>query len=226
MTHPSGSGIGKTAFAVGGMGLTALVALAVGGPFAAATVAVAGRVFGQALGESAKDLTKTFVDKANDYFFDTAGEPLIDGFQIAHPTLEDIYRRAFHLSLLRLRPAVPDAEKKSKKNAVEYDWFGYWNAAFEAGIPFSAAGIKLPKNDAEADAAFKVALEVFAAQGLKHLRKEVSITLRTEPLPDELLQELKAKLPDKLDDYINSLLVQDENTTAYKETTSPSSSNS
>jgi hypothetical protein len=90
MTHSGGSKIGKTALAVGGMGLTALTALAVGGPLAAATVAVAGRVLGEALGKTGEELLKTFIEKANDYFFDSAGEPLIHGFRVEHPTLEDI----------------------------------------------------------------------------------------------------------------------------------------
>jgi hypothetical protein len=200
------------------MGLTALVALvalAVGGPLAAATVAVAGRVLGEALGESSKALTETFVEKANDYFFDAAGEPLIDGFRVEHPTLEDIYCRALQLSLLSLRPAAP--EKQKKTNAKEYDWFGYWELALKSGISFSASDIRLPRNSADADASFKAAMEILAAQGAMRLRNDTSLTLKTELLPEGLFQQLKAGLPDKIDHFFNRLLVKDESTTAYKE---------
>jgi hypothetical protein len=217
MSHPGGSAIGKTAFAVGGMGLTALVALAVGGPLAAATVAVAGRVLGEALGESGKKLTETFVEKASDYFWDSAGEPLIDGFRVEHPTLEDIYRRAVQLSLLSLRPPASKEKQRKKSDAAEYDWFEYWDIALKSGIPFSAAGIKLPKNGAEADESFTAAMEILAAQGAKRHRSDISLTLETESLPEELFHELKAALPGKLDHFFNSLLVKDENTSAYKE---------
>lgn len=118
MPHTSGSTIGKTALTIGGMGLTALAALAVGGPLAAASVAVAGRVLGEAFGETSKELLKNFIEKANDYFFDAAGEPLIDGFQVAHPTLDDLYRRAFQLSLLSLKPAGPEAKNRKKKTTI------------------------------------------------------------------------------------------------------------
>jgi hypothetical protein len=219
MARPGGSAIGKTAFAVGGMGLTALAALAVGGPFAAATVAVAGRVLGQALGATGKDLLKTFVGKTNDYFFDTTGEGLIDGFRVEHPTLEDVYRRAFELSLLSLRPAEQEAGKRNGNDghAAEYDWFGHWEFALKSGIPFTATGIRLPRDDGEADAAFRAAMEILAAQGAQRLSGGISITLKTEALPDDLFRVLKEEVPAKLDFFFNSLLVQDENTTAWKE---------
>jgi tetratricopeptide (TPR) repeat protein len=201
------------------MGLTALAALAVGGPLAAATVAVAGRVLGQALGATSRELLKTFVGKTNDYFFDTTGEGLIDGFRVEHPTLEDVYRRAFELSLLSLRSPEQEAGKRNGNDghAAEYDWFGHWEFALKSGIPFTATGIRLPRDDGEADAAFRAAMEILAAQGAQRLSGGISITLKTEALPDDLFRVLKEEVPAKLDFFFNSLLVQDENTTAWKE---------
>jgi len=220
------SSAGKTALIVTGLGLTALVAMSVASPFAAATIAVAGRLLGQKLGDSAADLVGVFADNINDYFWDSAADPIIDGFRKSHPTVEDIYRRAFELSLKSIQPFwksvetdQPSGNEKQDKKA-NYDWFSKWDHALEHGIPFDAQGIKLPRTADEADALFKSAMERLAALGTKHREGDLSITsIQTEPLPDPLFTLLKEKLPNCFDQFFRDLLVKPENATALNETT-------
>jgi hypothetical protein len=65
--------------------------------------------------------------------------------------------------------------------------------------------------------AFQQALRILAAQGAQHQRKETTILLKTQSLPEDLLATLKTGIPPKLDFFFNRLLVQEENTSAYKE---------
>jgi tetratricopeptide (TPR) repeat protein len=209
------------------MGVTALAAIAVGGPLAAATVAVGGRIFGSALGESGKKLLERFVERASDYFLDTTAEPLIDGFRKSHPTLEDIYREAFRLCLLSIHPP---AGRQSDADAMRLnlnapnragrkydDWFENWNAALKVGVMFDSKGLRLPETDAQALASFRTAMERLDGQGTLALTKKNSTVLTVREVPEELLEELTARIPELLDQFFCDLLVKPENETALKE---------
>jgi hypothetical protein len=89
----------------------------------------------QAFGATGKELLTTFLDKANDYFWDSAGEPLIDGFRIEHPTLEDILP-SLPTESPQASPANPKARsiKKLDGNNLDYDWFGYWIVLLLIGL--------------------------------------------------------------------------------------------
>ena len=161
-----------------------------------------------------------FVNKLNDYFWDSAADPLIDGFRKSHPTVEDTYRRAFELSLTSLHPAYEKIKAENPSADSEYDWFGKWDFALKNGIPFDAHGMKLPKTSAEADATFKTAMERLAAMGTKRREGNLSITtIESEPLPKSLLNLLKEGLPGNFDQFFRDLLVKPENATALNEAT-------
>jgi len=171
---------------IGGVTIgVAALALTTGGLLGVATVSVLGRIFGTALGESAKKLTEKGVETFTQKFLDKAAEPAIDGFRKAHPTLEDIYREAFRLSLYSIRPKSEAAREgmfyaetvrldliSSDRISNEYaDWFDNWDAALNKEIMPNLEGVNLEEIDqsrTNIDAAarcFKLAMERIDAQG-------------------------------------------------------------
>ena len=219
------------------IGIAAL-GFATGGLLAATTVAVIGRVFGQALGESAKDLTKIGIEKFTEYFVDGAAEPAIDGFRKSHPTLEDIYREAFRLSLFSIRPeGVRAMEKKSDAEALRFDlgridggvsslygdWFENWNAGLKKEVTLSFEGIDLQgldKTQLDADTAarcFRATMERIDAQGALIRSNKNSLALTFRSVPEELLEELRGRLPECFPPFFRGLLVKPQNATAMNE---------
>ena len=186
-----------------------------------------GRLAGEALGELGKKVTEAAIEKGSEYFVDKSAEPLIDGFRKSHPTLKDIYREAFRLSLFSIRPDLKTTALNLSSSyggtSVEYlDWFENWDDALRKGVALNLEGLDLPDNDLQADPCFKAVMERIDAQGgtlrAKAVRegKKFSVEYPSD-LPDALLAFLKARLPDLFVQFYKDQLVKEENRTAFNE---------
>ena len=186
-----------------------------------------GRLAGEALGELGKKVTEAAIEKGSEYFVDKSAEPLIDGFRKSHPTLKDIYREAFRLSLFSIRPDLKTTALNLSSSyggtSVEYlDWFENWDDALRKGVALNLEGLDLPDNDLQADPCFKAIMERIDAQGGtlrgKAVRegKKFSVEYPSD-LPDALLAFLKARLPDLFVQFYKDQLVKEENRTAFNE---------
>src|ERR1039458_10348465 len=186
-----------------------------------------GRLAGEALGELGKKVTEAAIEKGSEYFVDKSAEPLIDGFRKSHPTLKDIYREAFRLSLFSIRPDLKTTALNLSSSyggtSVEYlDWFENWDDALRKGVALNLEGLDLPDNDLQADPCFKAVMERIDAQGGtlrgKAVRegKKFSVEYPSD-LPDALLAFLKARLPDLFVQFYKDQLVKEENRTAFNE---------
>jgi len=223
---------------IGGVTIgVAALALTTGGLLGVATVSVLGRIFGTALGESAKKLTEKGVETFTQKFLDKAAEPAIDGFRKAHPTLEDIYREAFRLSLYSIRPKSEAAREgmfyaetvrldliSSDRISNEYaDWFDNWDAALNKEIMPNLEGVNLEEIDqsrTNIDAAarcFKLAMERIDAQGAMLRSESNKLSIATRNAPEELLNHLKKYLPGRFPQIFRALLVMPDNVAAMNE---------
>jgi tetratricopeptide (TPR) repeat protein len=214
-------------------GVTA-AAFAVGGLLGGATVAIVGRFVGDALAVPGKKLLETLCDKVGHYAIDGSAEPLLDGFRRAHPTLNEVYREAYRLSLLCICPPAvkPSGAQTLSLNldeapdsaAQRYDeWFRNWDAALAAGVTFDVEAPLLPEYDGEIDSCFLAAMTRLDVQGarIRAIKESgannTSILLTLRPLPEELLDLLKAGLPKHFPQIYKSLLVKPENIAAMNE---------
>jgi tetratricopeptide (TPR) repeat protein len=215
----------KCASTACGLALGGFLGGAAGGVVGAAF----GRLAGEALGEFGKKITEAAVEKGSEYFVDKSAEPLIDGFRKSHPTLEEVYREAFRLSLFSIRPdpkntALNLSSAYGRASAEYLDWFENWDAALKLkkDVALNVKGLDLPENDLQADTCFKAAMERVDAQGGmlrgRAIRdgKRVSVENPSD-LPDGLLAFLKARLPDLFVQFYKDELVKEENRTAFNE---------
>ena len=232
--------LGNKSVIIGGATIgVAVLAFSAGNLLGAGTVSVLCSTFGKSLGESTNKLIGNAVGKFSEKFLDTATEPAIDGFRKSHPTLEDIFREAFRLSLLSIAPRnaeatrkVPDVEavrlnlssEDVRVSSTYADWFDNWDAALKKDVPINLYGIdfnsidEFHDNPDKAGICFKATMERIDAQGtMIRLNKEASITLPLRAAPEQLLSELKKRLPKCFSQFVRELLVKPENITAMNE---------
>src|ERR1035441_1395995 len=172
------SAIIPVAIRVAAAGLGAAVA----GPLGCAL----GGGVGDALGPSAALLVNTYAPKFSEEaakkLLDTGTDSLVDKLKKSAPDLESAYRQALRLSLTEIRPHVD----------YEFDdWFRNWDRCLRASVPLNLEEIQSSQLTCEGlDTLLRHTMERLDGQGTAIREKSVSVTLKTRPIPDSLLEEI------------------------------------
>jgi len=182
---------------------------AVAGPLGAAL----GGLLGDALGSSATGLIKgyaeKFGEKAADKFLDSGADSLIETLKTPSPQIEAVYRESLRLSLATIREQM----------GGDYEeWFSNWDSVLAAPESLDLSSIHLDRSAADRfDDLFRLALERLDAQAAAIRRKDLSLTLQTRQMSDELVSELGVRLPLPLQENFRELIVTPRYESAWKQ---------
>jgi tetratricopeptide (TPR) repeat protein len=191
------------------VGVGALIA----GPLGAATGGFVGPFVGDFVGKSLEGLAEKgvedFIAKASEDFFDKGGDSLVERFKKSGPTLEAVYREAYRRSLTKIRT------RAAPEDAL---WFKHWHKALQAGITLRLEEAKPAQlQTIGSDAFFRTTMERLDAQGAQSQANDLSLDLKTRPLPGELFELLKARLPETFEEEFSKLIAEPEQAQAWVE---------
>ena len=195
----------EPAFQVAAAGLGAAVAGPLGGAL--------GGFLGDALGKSAADFTKKYAEKfgeeAGKKLFEMGTESIAEKLKGSEPDLAALYRDALRVSLEQIHPQfVPPFG----------DWFDNWKTCLESKAPLWLDQILSDElHSAKLDGIFRRTMERLDGQGAAIKQKSQSLLLEPRAAPDQLLADLKDRLPKPFKENFHALLVNKRYEVAWKE---------
>jgi tetratricopeptide (TPR) repeat protein len=178
---------------------------ALGGALGNALGAALGIQVGAALGKEAVDILteigKGFGDESARKLCELGGDSLAERLKPSSPVLHDLYRKALHLSLQRIRPFAP---------AGSGLWFEHWNKCLDSSQPLHLEPIRLDQLTPETlNALLPRTLSLLDAQG--------SGSLVPRDLPPDLLGVIAEHLPKIFPQTFQEFIVQDKYAQAWKQ---------
>jgi tetratricopeptide (TPR) repeat protein len=192
-----------------------VAAAGLGGAVAGPLGAALGSWFGGAIGGSAAELVEKYVEKFGEHsgekLFEIATDSLTERLKEPSLPLESVYREALRLSLADIHAQVG-------WDGFD-DWFANWERCLRDSNSLHLSSIALDQLVPERlDSLFRLTMERLDAQGTAIQQKKLSLILQPRIIPDALLAELIARLPERLQENLRTLAVQPENDLAWKQT--------
>lgn len=141
---------------------------------------------------------------------DLGTDSISEKLKTASPDLAALYRETLRESLADIRPSAGQPFT---------DWFDDWNECLRAGVLLDLQEIHPDKLDvAQLDDIFRQTMERLDAQGDAIRHGSLSIHLRTREAPEQLLADLKAKLPDRFKENFQKLASSEDYKQAWAQT--------
>ena len=180
------------------------------GPLGGALGSVLVGMFGEIFGQSAAKLVTFFAEKQGQATAQKLPGSDLDSFAVRHGensrTLERAYREALRESLTAIRTEV----------GTQYeDWFDNWDACLKSSAPLNLDSLPVQPAQYGLDAVFSKTMQRLDALGNSLLVK--SLLLEERPVPADLLEQIKARLPELFKASFRALIAKDEYRQAWGE---------
>src|ERR1022692_2905844 len=197
----------EPAIRVAAAGLGAAVAGPLGGAL--------GGWLGEALGASAAGLVEKYAEqfgeKSGEKLLETVTDSLTEKLTEPMPRLEGVYREALRLSLSEIHVQI-------RWDGFD-DWFANWENCLARSAPLNLPSITLNQLVPERlDDLFRLTMERLDAQGSAMRQKSLTLMLSIREIPEALLSDLNARLPESFQENFRTLVVKPENDRAWKQT--------
>jgi hypothetical protein len=192
---------------IAGAGLGAAVA----GPLGAALGGWLGGALGAPAAAILQEHAKKFGEKAAEKLLDVGTDSLAEKLKGPSPQIEGAYRDALRISIEEIHSQIGSDRFE--------DWFANWGRCLAEPVPLDLPATDLGQLVPEKlNSLFRRVMERLDAQGSAIYRKDLSLILECRLMPDALLSEITAKLPERLQNNFSALIVTQKYEEAWKQT--------
>jgi len=183
---------------------------AIAGPLGAALGGWLGGALGAPAAVIIQEYAKKFGEKAAEKLLDVGADSLAKKLKAPSPRIGAAYREALRLSLQEIHSQMSSGDFD--------DWFANWERCLSTTVPLSLSAIELTQLVPDKlDQLFRHTMECLDAQGAAIGRRDLSLTLRCRTIPESLLSELTARLPECLQSTLSTLITTPEYEQAWKD---------
>lgn len=183
---------------------------AVAGPLGGALGGWLGGLFGAQAAPLIEKYAVKFGEKGGEKLLESLTDSLIGKTKEGSADLERVWRDALRLSL-------DQAHQHIHEDAFE-SWFTNWETCLQSPAPLNLPWITPGQlTPGQLDSLFRLTMERLDSQGGALRHQSLSLHNPIRSIPPHLLAELNARLPDLLQDNIRTLIIRQENESAWKQ---------